>query len=261
MSALHLRLTAFFDSPTAPTYRSDLSALYVAASTLLKTFLASPTETQTSTIDQTADLNQPPASPFATNYVMQMILAAGFTLLKLLNSFFAAQVDTVTGRTLFLQTVTALRSISVVSNDLPQRLAEVLAQLWQASGAGGQKLFDASGSKPEVDSSLQLKVRCRMSMSLVYDSVWRWKEQFEAVRNLDRMVEHPTQPDNLPPPSMLGGQDSTVPSALSSMGGNDNDLSLGDWDANFGENAPFDSLGWALDGFLDLPVGNDQTFV
>ncbi|GAB7344581.1 hypothetical protein MBLNU457_3077t1 [Dothideomycetes sp. NU457] len=261
MSALHLRLTAFFDSPTAPTYRSDLSALYVAASTLLKTFLALPTETQTSTIDQTPDHNQPPASPFATNYVMQMILAAGFTLLKLLNSFFAAQVDTVTGRTLFLQTVTALRSISVVSNDLPQRLAEVLAQLWQASGAGGQKLFDASGSKPEVDSSLQLKVRCRMSMSLVYDSVWRWKEQFEAVRNLDRMVEHPTQPDNLPPPSMLGGQDSAIPSSLSNMGGSDNDLGLGDWDANFGENAPFDSLGWALDGFLDLPAGNDQTFV
>jgi hypothetical protein len=30
-----------------------------------------------------------------------------------------------------------------------------------------------------VDDSLQLKVRCRMSMSLVFDSIWRWREEFQ----------------------------------------------------------------------------------
>lgn len=202
--------------------------------------------------------NDLPARPFATNYIMQAVLAGGFTLMKLLNSFFAAQVDTVTGRTIFLQTVSALRSISVVQNDLPQRLAEVLAQLWQASGAGGQRLFDENGVKRDVDDSLQIKIRCRMSMSLVYDSIWRWKERFGAMRNLDHMVEHPTQPDD-PPPS--NGQDvpGTVGDHLPIPA--DADLSAFGWDNAYGSNAPFDSLGWALDGFLEMPLGNEGSFV
>jgi hypothetical protein len=31
-----------------------------------------------------------------------------------------------------------------------------------------------------IDDSLQLKVRCRMSMSLVFDTIWRWREEFQA---------------------------------------------------------------------------------
>ncbi|KAF2151762.1 hypothetical protein K461DRAFT_257205 [Myriangium duriaei CBS 260.36] len=260
-AALHLRLTAFFDSPSVPTYRADLSALWVAATTLLKTFLALPSSTDVKNSNAPRSLSEPPASPCATSHIMQLVLAAGFTLMKLLNSFFAAQVDTVSGRTIFLQTVTALRNISVVQNDLPQRLAEVLAQLWQASGAGGQRLFDENGTKRDVDDSLQIKVRCRMSMSLVYDSIWRWKERFGAVRNLDRMVEHPTQPDD-PPPSNGHDPLSTVVDHLpiaSSVA--EAELGLAGWDDSFGANAPFDSLGWALDGFLEMPMGNEQSFM
>lgn len=253
-AALHLRLTAFFDAPTAPDYRSDLSALYVAASTLLKTFLALPgqiSSIQTATTDPA--LAEGAGSAYATNYVMQMILAAGFTLLKLLNSFFATQVDVVTGRTLFLQTVSALRSISVVQNDLPQRLAEVLAQLWQANGGGSQRLFEEGESK-RVDSSLQLKVRCRMSMSLVYDSVWRWREEFGAHKNLDRAVEHPTQPDG--GAVGLGGNGMGQDNVGGVGGGLDMGLPGGmeDWVGGYGADPGFDSLGW----FLDLPnLGGD----
>ncbi|PSK60353.1 fungal Zn(2)-Cys(6) binuclear cluster domain-containing protein 12 [Elsinoe australis] len=257
---LHLRLTAFFDSPSAPTYRNDLSQLYVAATTFLKTFLGLPSDIELKPVDANPDLSDPPASPFATNYIMQMVLAAGFTLMKLLNSFFASQVDTVSGRTIFLQTVSALRSISVVQNDLPQRLAEVLAQLWQASGAGGQRLFDDNGSKPDIDDSLQIKVRCRMSMSLVYDSIWRWKERFGAVRNLDRMVEHPTQPDD--PAGHESDPNGSGGEGMAHMASStDGELNIDAWDNPFGSNAPFDSLGWALDGFLELPLGNEQGFV
>ena len=114
---------------------------------------------------------------YATNYVLQMVVAAGFTLLKLLNSFFANNVDLEYGKILFSRCIWLIRSISVANNDLPSRLAEVLAQLWK-SGGGGSKL--APRSNDVADGSLQLKVRCRMSMSLVYDSVWRWREEFQA---------------------------------------------------------------------------------
>lgn len=113
----------------------------------------------------------------ATNYILQMIIAAGFSLLKLLNSFFANQVDLEYGKTLFKRAIWMIRMISVSTNDLPSRLAEVLAQLWSSGGAGSRI---PKRSNEVSDSSLQLKVRCRMSLSLVYDSVWRWREEFQA---------------------------------------------------------------------------------
>jgi hypothetical protein len=188
--------------------------------------------------------------------MMQMLLAAGFTLMKLLNSFFSNKVDVTSGRTLFLQTVAALRNLSVAPNDLPQRLAEVLAQLWQANGGGStNKLYpDSPNFVQDPEQSLQLKVRCRMSMSLLYDSVWRWKDHVGAgaSKNLDRAIQHPTIPtaipnadtsDALPPSTMAADQDLTL-------------SGLENWEnLNFAANAPFDSLGWALDGFLDMPEG------
>ncbi len=106
-----------------------------------------------------------------------MVVAAGFTLLKLLNSFFAGLIDREYGRALFNKTIWAIRAISVRVNDLPSRLAEVLAQLWKGGGAGTKGTGLGNG---DVDGTLQLKVRCRMSMSLVFDSVWRWREEFQA---------------------------------------------------------------------------------
>ena len=114
---------------------------------------------------------------YATNYILQMMIAASFTLLKLLNSFFASYVDQDGGKMLFNKAIWAIRSISVKENDLPTRFAEVLAQFWKASGAGSKKPIVTTNG---TETSLQLKVRCRMSMSLVYDSAWRWREEFQA---------------------------------------------------------------------------------
>ena len=129
-----------------------------------------------------------------------MIIAAGFSLLKLMNSFFAKHIDIDYGRNLFNRTIQAIRSISVFPNDLPNRLAEVLAQLWRSSGAGLRRSVPTNDS---ADSSLQLKVKCRMSMSLVFDSVWRWREEFQAQGrgNLECMTSPPAMPPPHPPPS------------------------------------------------------------
>ncbi len=115
----------------------------------------------------------------ATNYILQMTVAGGFTLHKLLNSFFATHVNLDEGIAIFHRTIRAIRKISVKNNDLPARLAEVLAQLWRAAGAGVVRGRSSTSSSVERDGSLMLKVRCRMSMSLVFDSVWRWREEFQ----------------------------------------------------------------------------------
>lgn len=160
---LHLHLSAFFDSPSSYDYRIDLFALWRSTTSFLEAAF---------NVDSAAGN----LLVFSTNYILQMIIAAGFSLLKLMNSFFASHVDIEYGRDLFNRTIQAIRSISVFTNDLPNRLAEVLAQLWRSSGAGSRRSVGANDS---TDSSLQLKVKCRMSMSLVFDSVWRWREEFQ----------------------------------------------------------------------------------
>ena len=188
------------------------------------------------------------------------MLAGATTLLKLLNSFYASHVDIPSGRTLFSRTVSGLRQLSVRSNDLPQRLAEVMAQLWQTSGASEQKLFnsDTQVAKPP-DESLQLRVRCRSSLSVLYDAIWRWRQQAGQTgrENLELAVENPTavaggtNSRNTPQPhtgAVTGGM-----SGLTGLGdgGLDDPMS---WDGNFGGNAVFDPLSWALDGNLQLQM-------
>jgi len=163
-AGLHFRLFAFFDSPNSKQYVGDLLELWTSTASFLECAFNLVTSAGNLLIN----------SP---NYILQMIIAAAFTLLKLLNSFFAAHMDVVYGRTLFTRTIQVIRSISVTTNDLPNRLAEVLAQLWRASGAASRQMSNGSVN---FDNSLQLKVKCRMSMSLVFDSVWRWREKFRA---------------------------------------------------------------------------------
>lgn len=163
-AGLHLRLAAFFDSASSKDYNTDLLALFLSTSLFLECAFA-------------LEIPTGGVLAYTSNYILQMIVAAGFTLLKLLNSSFAHHIDIEYGKTLFNRTIWAIRAISVATNDLPSRLAEVLAQLWRGGGAGSRMPYNDNDIP---DSSLQLKVRCRMSMSLVYDSVWRWREEFQA---------------------------------------------------------------------------------
>lgn len=171
-AGLHLRLSSFFDNPTATDYRQGLSLLYVSATTFLEASLG--VETAVGSM-----LN------YCSNYIYQMTMAAGFVLLKLYKSFFSANIDVEYTKILFSRTIWGLRTMSVSANDLPARMTEVLARMWKT----GMPAAPAPGTGGgEVDGSLQLKVKCRMSMSLVYDSVWRWREDFLAQgNNLERM--------------------------------------------------------------------------
>lgn len=253
-------MSAFFDKPTAPNYLADLRNVYIAASSLLSNILDLPAHTFN----------------FVPRYIEQMMLAGAVTLLKLLNSFYATHVDIPSGRTLFSRTVSALRRLSVRSNDLPQRLAEVMAQLWQSSGASEQKLFPegadaASGLiKRQPDESLQLRVRCRSSLSVLFDAIWRWRQQVgqEGRINLERAVEHPTAiasgsdtaGRNTPQPGGVAGTAGGGGLGASGLAGLGGGLDGGDggldmnWD-NFGGNAVFDPLSWALDGNLQFGGG------
>lgn len=176
-AALHFRLTVFFDTPGTDLYDNNLRSLWLATISFLEQAFSLSTDAG-------------PIIKYATNYVLQMIIAAGFALLKLLNSSFAKHIDFNYGKKIFAKTIETIHAISVTSQDLPCRLAQVLVQLWKAGDVGKK----GNTSAPRFpDRSLQLKVRCRMSMSLVYDSVWRWREEFQSDGYARLEGKHPSE--------------------------------------------------------------------
>ncbi|KAK7588432.1 hypothetical protein V3481_007456 [Fusarium oxysporum f. sp. vasinfectum] len=106
-------------------------------------------------------------------FCYQTYVNAAFVLLKILtNGFFNPIVDAKAGKQLLESSITGLRQISVANNDLPARLGDVIGffcALPDPAVVGGVTLID-----------LQLKqVRNRLSMSVVYDSLWTWRRYFQ----------------------------------------------------------------------------------
>ena len=117
---LHLHLYSFFNREARLERRDDLVQLYWAA---------------TAYLDRVFKLQRDGQSIHAPYHILQLALAAGFALLKLLNSDFAGRLPS-EGRQYVLQTVEVLRKAKVETNDLLDRFAEVLAQLWKESSRG-----------------------------------------------------------------------------------------------------------------------------
>ena len=247
---VHFRLSIFFANPNARDYNDGLLALWNAVTEFLKTVFDIKTAA--------GDLSY----QYTTNYILQIMLACAFTLLKLLNSFFASYVDEDQGRKLLTRTIRAIREISIPPNDLPSRLAEVLSQLWKGSAAASKHSIAA------LENSLQLKVKCRMSMSLVFDSVWRWREEFQSKGrgNLDTAIRNPTNLDSNVESSATSVADpsnaSLLPGDARGPIGGAGSLTPGlragtpqpeGWALGQEYNEVFDPLNWMFDGFVDFP--------
>ncbi|KAK4242696.1 hypothetical protein C8A03DRAFT_11141 [Achaetomium macrosporum] len=258
-ACLHLRLAGFFDSSRTPGYLDDLMALWRATTGYLDFILDGPETCHESYQYQLRDQY---LLKYATNYIQQMLVAAGFALLKLMRSFFVKQVDFERGRTLFHRTIQAIRTTSVVQNDLNWRLAELMVQVWNGARIEGRSP-SFQGDDPEIDDSLQLKVRCRHSMSLVFDLIWHWREEYQA-RGRGTLDASSTHLDStLAPashglPATLGlatSNGALTPSGGSAIGGGTQSSLLS---MNYDNNYDFwDPQHWMLDGLLDF----NYTFV
>ncbi|KAF5015556.1 hypothetical protein F66182_13070 [Fusarium sp. NRRL 66182] len=149
-----------------------------------------------------------------------MIVSAAFALMKLLKSSFARQIDIDHGKFLFNGAISSIRRISVVDNDRPVRLANVISQMWNAGSSG--------------DDALHLGIRSRMSMSHVYDTVWRWRRRF-------RQQKAPDDSQGPQPDHTLNNSSWMLPTNFE-----DNAFMN---EASFSD--LFDSLNWVFDGVPD----------
>ncbi|EXJ58531.1 hypothetical protein A1O7_05957 [Cladophialophora yegresii CBS 114405] len=158
ITKLHLQAFYLFDDASTFGYFERIIALYSTASALLEHI-------------QTLDNQKLAFLYYCPFFCYEAFLCASFIVLKVLkNDYFSGIVDARLGEKLINFSVSALRKMSVANNDLPGRLSDVLAYLWTHP--------DPSIASGSGIAGLQLKVQNRMSMSIVYDSLWRWREQF-----------------------------------------------------------------------------------
>lgn len=173
-AGLHLRLAGFFDSSATPGYMDDLMGLWRSTVSFLDYIFEGDSSFGDGSMGGDYLLT------YATNYIQQMLVAAGFALLKLMRSFFAKSIDFERGRNVFHRTIQATRATSVAQNDLNWRLAELMVQIWNGARLESRHQSYGDDTGTDIDDSLQLKVRCRHSMSLVFDSIWHWREEYQA---------------------------------------------------------------------------------
>jgi hypothetical protein len=97
------------------------------------------------------------------DYVLHGIMLAGCVLLKLMKSY--SQKPSCEGdqvKALFLA-ISICKDISVVNNDVPAKMAEIMRQLWSSPKA----FHDDDGNYTP-----HLKVTNRLAMNVVFDCLW-----------------------------------------------------------------------------------------
>ncbi|KAJ5894890.1 hypothetical protein N7495_006581 [Penicillium taxi] len=105
-----------------------------------------------------------------SEYFRTVFLAAVF-ILHLADSSFSSILDVEGGKIAFNTALLLMRRTSLEDNDMPGRISKILAQLWSLQGSSEQ-------SKQEP----HLKLKTRLSASLVHDQMWKWRERFGGQR-------------------------------------------------------------------------------
>ena len=99
-----------------------------------------------------------------------MILAA-FIILKISRSYLAGKVDLRSGEKAYFMAIVSLRESSLQNDDLYARGAMILTQLWTST-----RVFRRPNG---IVDGLSLRIRTRLSMSVVFDCFWWWREEFQ----------------------------------------------------------------------------------
>jgi transcriptional regulatory protein LEU3 len=152
---VHLQSFYLFDDPSSEGYTERIVALHFTALSFLQHALHVDTVSSGSL-------------RYYPYYLSQTFIASAFIILKILkNDYFANFVDIAAGMQLGRTAIKKIRSMSFGDHDCSGRFGDVLAFFWHAPA----HILSGRGLH-----GLQLHVRNRSSMSVVYDCIWRWKK-------------------------------------------------------------------------------------
>jgi len=108
---------------------------------------------------------------FCPHQIYRMSALAASVLLRILKTRISKYIrDQQAGKVSYFQEIALLRKMSIHNNDMPGRMAGIFAQLWTS-----QKAF-----KPKGDgiASPEVRIQSRLSMSLLHDTMWWWREEY-----------------------------------------------------------------------------------
>ncbi|KAJ5587979.1 uncharacterized protein N7459_003744 [Penicillium hispanicum] len=152
ITRLHIRTFTFFSTPGPETFMAIVDLYHTAVSAI---------DALTSTSGPAA------ACPF---FMYRVILLAAFSILKILRSdAHQSAVDASVGEDSYFSAIMFLKQMSMAHDDITARSADILAQLWASD-----TVFKGPDGKRD---SLSLRIRSRLTISVVYDCFWWWREE------------------------------------------------------------------------------------
>lgn len=175
---VHLHAFYLFDHASTPGYQDRICTTYLSAHALISSTLALDAQQHPGFLEH---------CPFSC---YQVFVCASVILLKVLsNGFFRTLLDDVDEGTRLIEgAIAALRKMSVMNNDVPARLGDVIGffcALSDMATIGGTTVHD-----------IQLKqVTNRLSMSVVYDCLWTWRRHFMAMERGEGRQEEASRLD------------------------------------------------------------------
>lgn len=135
-------------------------------------------ETAVGTINEVCDLDKSFGIALACpDFVYRGTQLAAGTVLRLLKTYpdkiGLLEKDT---KSALFSAINLVKSISVVNNDVPGKVAEILSQLWSHpkvyQGVDGNRVYP-------------LQIRNRLSMNVVFDCLHWWRKLFVSPPNQD----------------------------------------------------------------------------
>lgn len=161
-SRLYLRIFYFFDSSQFEHRRTGILKAYNTATQFIALINSSH-----------AIFNYLSYCP-VTN--LKYLCASLAILMLVLNSDLCTCIDWTTGEASIESGLAAMRTSSIESNDIFMRAAEIISYLWQA-----QK--DDHELKKQGPTLL---IQSRLSASLLYDTLWKWRQYHIKADPLDK---------------------------------------------------------------------------
>jgi hypothetical protein len=103
-------------------------------------------------------------------FVERTVMLAAISILKIYRSKLAPFIDLNAGERAYFSAIRFLRQTSLENDDLGARGVSILSQLWTS-----QNVFRRPNGQHD---SLATRIRSRLSMSVVFDCFWWWREEF-----------------------------------------------------------------------------------
>jgi hypothetical protein len=106
----------------------------------------------------------------APAFIQKSLVLASCSILKIYRSELAPHLDLEAGEQAYFAAIFFSRESTLQNNDLSARGASILSQLWNS-----QNIFKSKDDKVDCLSS---RISSRLSMSVVFDCLWWWRQEF-----------------------------------------------------------------------------------